>query len=678
MNVEIYINNERADYGEKINIQYLIDDIKNIYSGRNNKSYKIALPRTVTNREIFQHIDSVTIFDELEAVGYISVDGVIILQGPAVLQGVTNRAFNVVISADDWIDSIEGLSLKDLDLSALDHDYTETNIVNSWPATGTYYYPLINFGILSAPGSSTVGAVDADMSIMDFYPAFRLEEILLKILEPWTVNSDLTGAGNLFRDYYLLCSPAVADDDFLQDKDFEAYVDSNLDNYDSAVISPTDTASATVTKDSYGNPADIDGEIEDVGANYSADKYTVPETGAYRFMAELTTAYQWTGTGSPNSQSLTYRIMRRRAAADTTLATFTTSTLAVWEVKQTLDTGRVHCEANDEIWISIDLTMEYTNNDGGDRTLEVFLELDSLGPTVSRFYSVMDEWCLFPGEGIEVDAEAWLADIQQVDFLRAIKQAFNLRFAVDRNAGTIRMEKHDDFYTANERDWTGYIDHSDVDQKMISPAYLATQRFRFREDGSDYALIAYIEDNAARPSDYDFVLSSVWAKDGVEERVSVFADTAEGKMRPIGWYTTDIIRIWDEGEEGLPFPQKRIRAWEPRLLYADGPTARPANFYFEGTNRANYPKATMTTWEDLFNDYHFNAWHMIDAGKTVTVQATIPVSEIQRFAMIVGTEAAEGFRARYKIKIGDDTFMATVNRIVYNGKMAKVEFLILK
>lgn len=198
MLTEVYIENYRLDISKDLSalITYELDNIKDFAARSTTWSKTIVLPGTANNNKLFGHIFQIgqgnMYSSELPNVGYNfnaskSADCIIFQDQLQTFSGVLRLLqINVIKGLPEYevavFGKLAGLNvslsskyLTDLDFSAYDHIYNETNIVNSWdntPGSG-YYYPLIDYG--------TYSAGKHDWDIRTFRPALYAKEYIDKM-----------------------------------------------------------------------------------------------------------------------------------------------------------------------------------------------------------------------------------------------------------------------------------------------------------------------------------------------------------------------------------------------------------------------------------------------------------------------------------------------------------------
>jgi hypothetical protein len=206
MNTELYIENYRADITNEISalLNFAIDDIKDFSSRSTTWSRTIVLPGTASNNRLFGHIFQVgqsnnyngsipnvgSNFNAAKSAACIifqdqiqTFKGVLRLLQINInngFQGACEYEVSVFGNLVGLNSALSGALLEDLDFSAYDHVYNDTNIVNSWdnPGGSGVYYPLIDYG--------TYSTNKHDWDIKTFRPALYVREY---------INKMITGAG---------------------------------------------------------------------------------------------------------------------------------------------------------------------------------------------------------------------------------------------------------------------------------------------------------------------------------------------------------------------------------------------------------------------------------------------------------------------------------------------------
>ncbi len=193
-------------------------DVANPQKRLTDFSKTITIPENKTVNQIFEHcfdvnVDLQSFNPNLKTSYQVIQDGVTVIDGYCQLKSINNvdGLINYQIQATgkvgDLFEKIKDKYLTDLDLSALDHNWTKSNIEDSWsaPIGVEYVYPMIDLGGRSFYGNWSVG---------DFKPAIYLKQYIDAILseagytyDSTFLNSDLFkrliipfGSGKILRD----------------------------------------------------------------------------------------------------------------------------------------------------------------------------------------------------------------------------------------------------------------------------------------------------------------------------------------------------------------------------------------------------------------------------------------------------------------------------------------------
>jgi hypothetical protein len=296
--------------------------------------------------------------------------------------------------------------------------------------------------------------------------------------------------------------------------------------------------------------------------------------------------------------------------------------------------------------------------------------------SITRLYAVPDNRWLYTGIGKSVVISDWLPDIKQMDFVTAVKEAYNLRFMPDVLKQTIYIESGDDTYTDNERTLSG-IDTASLKVENVAKNYCSTLRLKLITDNGDRA-IADVVSYTGEEYFKDIVLSSLYAeKDTLEYVNSLFAWTVKGAMYQIGLYTPEILRIFgDQGfQAGYNFPEFRPFNFAPRLLTWNGLTSG-ITWYYDGVSKTTYPQATSEDMDAVYDTNFQKTFHLIDRGKIVKLEAVADRRLMQEFMTVVSNINLENFRPKYKFMFGGEYFYGYLNKIEFGGERMHLEMII--
>jgi hypothetical protein len=161
-------------------------DVNNPQKRLSDYSKTITIPEGKLVNQIFEHafdvnVDYLTFNPNLKTSYQILQDGVLVIDGYCQLLAIKNIdglvTYEIAATGKvgDLFEKIKDKYLQDLDLSALDHTWTQANVEDSWTATigEGYVYPMIDIG-----GRSRYD----NWKVQDFKPAIYLKQYLDSIL----------------------------------------------------------------------------------------------------------------------------------------------------------------------------------------------------------------------------------------------------------------------------------------------------------------------------------------------------------------------------------------------------------------------------------------------------------------------------------------------------------------
>lgn len=667
MATEIYIGTEQADCSEDVAVLFSGGDIRDMSSGRVSSSFTIGLPLTDKNRRLLHYNDDLHSFEEVTETGYVFKDGQLVLKGKVIVtsQKIGEEA-SVIINGNGWTDHFEDKRLQDLDLSAYDHEYNATNIEASWSGAAKFYrYPMIWFARLFSEqtGSSALWLPN------DFLPMFRVADILSAIFAPFTLAGQfLTDIAEL----YILGKEQMAEEVYIQNKAMDVKTISSAENETS------DTIGAGVTKTIYYPEAVIDFNAiianEQSLFSTTTNRYTVLETGTHRFIATIEP--DWVATDKSvltvSGQNLAIRMYRLRGGVTSKIYEryySRTSTDILHGITYTCDTYYMRFEEDDEVWVTVEMDITLTNTAGGTQDIDLHLEGDT------EFELVWNKRCLNYGVGANVSAEEMLPDVSQIDFVKAIKEAFNLRFTPDYMNQVVYIESLDRSLSSSVRTITK-ADFSSVETENIAQYYASKIRLKLKCDTGDRAVNDYLLRHS-EPYVKQLTLASEYARKAIETMEnSLFAYTQIGQM----FYASAILmtpRIW--GTEDYPtgqyFPEYRTNKYQPRLLWWNGLTSG-VTWNFNGTSRSAWPKSSGVDMTAVYSTNFLKSFHLIDRGKILKMEMPVESFNLQEFVTVVNDIDEEGFRTIYELSIGNNKYYCYLNRIEFRGSRAFVEMII--
>jgi hypothetical protein len=199
--MELFIERQQVDINEAFSslLTLAIDDIRDFSAKNTTFSKTIILPGTKRNNALFGNIFEVSSGNEynpllpnqginfnaaVSAQAYIFSDNIQVFKGILRLMEVVidNGSIEYEVSVfgelGGFAAKLGNLKLESLDFSAYDHQYTITNIVNSWDHANAgqgYVYPLIDYGNTSFDKHN--------WKYSTFRPALFAKEYIDKIFE---------------------------------------------------------------------------------------------------------------------------------------------------------------------------------------------------------------------------------------------------------------------------------------------------------------------------------------------------------------------------------------------------------------------------------------------------------------------------------------------------------------
>lgn len=233
MVTQIYIGNDKLDLfeDENINLNSSIADVSDITKNTTDFTYSFSVPASNTNNEIFKHYYDANIdggFDaRVKVDGKIQLDGMPFKIGKFRLNGVkikngqpSSYSLNFWGNLVALKDLLKNDELKDLDLSAYEHDYTFNNVkqgLQSSLFSGDVVYNLLvkkqyyynsdsgdntqedNLANIAYGGGANTGVIWSDLS-----PSIRLIRIIEAVENDYgvTFSRDFFGRSE-FTDLFL-------------------------------------------------------------------------------------------------------------------------------------------------------------------------------------------------------------------------------------------------------------------------------------------------------------------------------------------------------------------------------------------------------------------------------------------------------------------------------------------
>jgi hypothetical protein len=464
---ELFIEGQKADINDQISVQltFAIDDVANFASRETSFSKQIVLPGTAANHSIFGHVYEMgsnnpfspgqpnigAAFNVAQTSrAELRLNGLLVLRGIFRLTGIIKDGDFVEYEGalfgelSGLMSEISNKKLEDLDFSEYNHDWTHTNISNSWdntPGSG-YFYPLIDYGLYRE--TAVISGLNDDYEVDTLRPAFYVKEYIDKMFE---------AAGYTYESEFF--------DSAYFKKLIVPHNKKQLTNNNPQVLDREADDGFNVTVRNRNAKFPI-GDLGLFTASFDSDAFTLG--GSTAISATITTTINinsYTGFGTP------IRILIRKGS--TVLKQLTVSALG----EHTLSIENVYINVGEVISIRFaDLTI------GAD--IEYTGSLKILTTTPIEVFAVYGT-PLYVNDSIP-------KGIFQKDFLSSLVKMFNLYIWEDKeNEKKLNIEPYIDYLTANDIDWTYKVARDKPWQ--ISPMGNLNGRifeYKYKEDNDFY------------------------------------------------------------------------------------------------------------------------------------------------------------------------------------------------
>lgn len=531
-----YIDLEDSNVG--INMNYSIDDVRNIEKKNGNFSKTFTVPGTKNNNEIFGHLfDIKTTFDKYDP--NLRVDAVLLQDSSPLIEGYlqlksvkklnnTDLEGNLIkydiILFDSSIDFFQQLGdkeLTDLELSAYTHTYDKTTIENAWTANtfnDIYQYPTLD--------KDSVG-----YNVSDFKPALYSKGILNKIASEagYTLEGDFMDNDTLFPNELILWDgnePEITKSEAVSREFRASFTGSSV-----TIASGTKNEFKTVLSDFDTNKEfDYDDVVFDNSGNYvpndtvggnPASTWVAPKTGKYTFTIKQKFTVNYTasnacsmknsfsGTIIPNSRGPIAKVKaylkystgpgatKRIASGSKTLGRFLNFTSSGTQSmnEDLVFTFTADIEAGRELYLQFeldtDISFAWLTSPGLSAIEPVTIDfianktLNSGGDSVWFNKTSLIQNIKY---GDNIDLNLFIPkSIKQRDFIGDIIKRYNLYIRPNTDKiRTLILETRDQFYSNTEvLDWTQKKDYSSEDQiSFLTELQNKEILFKYKDDNS--------------------------------------------------------------------------------------------------------------------------------------------------------------------------------------------------
>ena len=553
--VELYINNVLIPLSEELSIplNFQISDVQKPEARQGNYSKSVVVPSSKETDQLFGHIYDLNMSVDssgtinfspdfnpnLKADAIVLNDGVEVFNGIAQLVDVKVRdrldiSYSLVLTSKlrSLFDEIGDSELRDLDFSEYDHEYTLTNVENSWATSiiknGSsypftigegYVYPLIDYGF----------STDLqNFNLINLYPALSVREYMVKIFENAGYTWDSTFLDSTFfkrlyvpfsSPYLNLNSTQILDRRFRAERTSTQTINVTLGysvaSEQTIVFSDDSTGSNFDTSDQYDNVSGVftvgtglQGVFNFTGILRLGMVLTPTTAGvSYRQVPDLKVYVKIVKNNGLASETVLNSYTQSIRHLDYFTTSYTTANPATLPDDDftalnnpanyiAVNATNVSLEETDTVQIIVTPYLFYSGWLGGSYSISTPF-VTSTGTTDtgsiqlqlysgSVFYNNVDNAQII--EGQTVYANNLIPDkVKQKDFLVSIIRMFNLYFEQDtENTNKFKIEPRSDYYTTTVTDWTQKIDLSN-DLVSIPMGALDVKKFQFKhKEDSDY------------------------------------------------------------------------------------------------------------------------------------------------------------------------------------------------
>jgi len=467
---QVTVNLQELDtFGnENISLTLQVDDVRDIESKHASYSKDFNLPATKNNNKFFEHYynpdrykTNFNVYKNVKA--YLYSDEVLVLEGFLRLLNVVDKdteiTYNVVLFNDvaNIIETLADATIKDLDFSDIIHEFTVSNILNSWTDTGVtltaggtstdVFYPIINDGQMTILDieANNIGLFNRHKN---YVMNLRLKYVIDKIFEFAGFNYN----SNFFNSSYFS----------------KIYFDTGIESTE------LDAVGDTLTCDGVAPVADVSltqqPDYEPSWTNESGDVNNAFNVGTGVFTAPFDTMANFI-------ISLNIEPLVLPAIGTIDLIGIYTPSGGVAELVY-LDSGFIYIQGNDTLTFNCNFDM------GVNDTMEfrIAAEYNNLFYVPSGSSASLSITTNPQQPTLQV-INADIGDIKLADILTDVFKMFNLTLESIQN-NILKIEPYDDFVNNTILDWTKKVNINEI---VIEPIEIPKRiEFLHAEDSSDY------------------------------------------------------------------------------------------------------------------------------------------------------------------------------------------------
>lgn len=465
----LFINGKRVDLYDKdqAGVTLAVNDLGDMTDRSGGYSQTLKIPKTDANREIFGYAHSIVSgsalpYSKFEC-QYYSGGVQIIGSGYAIITDAGQDYSVVIYSGNTTLfNSIDGLKLTDLDLSALDLYWTHSNIVAMYGNTVSPTTVLLDDGRVS----ETVREINSKEMYFQLFFSTILDAIF--------TGAGYVKTGDIFSntDYTDALFP------FVNEYPKQGIVEMEESKSKAVCTSTISIPSPGIGTNSVTplNFADDTTEGFDLNDNYDpiTGEYTVPHAAKVRVSGHVVAYGSRTASGT-----LIARILIQKNGSDEYFGEVLNSTTFINNSNHYFDfLAEIDCEAGDVLTVNFLLA-----NNPSNYTFDILTGSSSTGGKSYINFEISDEL---------VWTGMWrmarnLPDMSQKDFFKMFCQLFGQMFQVDEISKVVNFFTVDEVIankgTQNSSDWSAYFDSGSEVVKFHS-TYAKVNEMKFLKDDS--------------------------------------------------------------------------------------------------------------------------------------------------------------------------------------------------
>lgn len=466
--IRIFIGNTELDLTgtEKLQVKYQSAPIGQALAPSAAFSAELQLPETRKNIAAFGYNDVVTTVDTAIFSAYscrVEDDGVDMRLTLCQVRSFSPLVVRFFGEAVSFFSLIKDGKLSDLDTSALDHVWDETNITVGLTGV-SYSYPIINYGTLTTDSNQ--------VPIEYLYPAVKSSYLISKMIEDegYTEDNELSDDLHYTKLILPFCNKNIRTitDEEKETIGFEVY----STGQSITLLTETELTFAT--------------EVTDLGGNFASNRYTAPYDmfASFYFKCNCKSAVSLTTT------QVTFALYKDDGVTPVLLNTATYTVGDTFQDVVVVEFNMQHqIEVGTEIYITATPLSQNLTIQGG-------VDAEGDGLTRWQFLTLIDTMILGFTWRININ----LPDITKSQLFEYMLRSFAAIATVDDTKKVVAITKLDTIIDnkSNGYDWTGKID-------LSTPI---TKTFEFAQDLGQLTHLKYLDDdNVQKPAGTDTTIT---------------------------------------------------------------------------------------------------------------------------------------------------------------------------